>query len=170
LQFRFVPMTIDYAAQSTVWVYDGLDEVYGHDPKNPHDLAELDPASWTNRVFAALDDAHSYAGIFQIEESEGLLTIEAYLRPDLTGKGLGERFVRTGVAFARRECGCRATHARLWVNAVNRRAIKVYERIGFRITGERQAAASGPVEHRLLGEAYPQYEMRLSLGDLAPEN
>ena len=68
MQFRFVPMTIDYAAQSTVWVYDGLDEVYGHDPKNPHDLAELDPASWTNRVFAALDDAHSYAGIFQIEE------------------------------------------------------------------------------------------------------
>ena len=29
-------------------------------------------------------------GIFQIEESEGLLTIEVYLRPDLTGKGLGE--------------------------------------------------------------------------------
>lgn len=168
--FRFVPMTIDYAGQSTRWTYESLDEVYGHDPENPDDLAELDPASWTNRVFAALDDAHCYAGIFQIEESEGLLTIEVYLRPDLTGKGLGESFVRAGIAFARHECDGRATHARLWINAVNRRAIKVYKRIGFRITGERQAASSGPVEHRLLGEVYSQYEMRLSLGDLAPEN
>jgi [ribosomal protein S18]-alanine N-acetyltransferase len=123
-----------------------------------------------NRAFAAFDEADSYAGIFQIEESEGLLTIEAYLRPDLTGKGLGESFVRAGLAFARREHGCPATHARLWVNAFNRRAIKVYERIGFRITGERQAASSGPVEHRLLGAVYPQYEMRLRLGDLATED
>ena len=170
MRFRFVPMAIDYAAQSAAWVYDGLDEVYGHDPENPDDLAELDPASWTNRIFAALDDAHSYVGIFQIDEAEGLLTIEVYLRPDLTGKGLGESFLRAGIAFALHERGCRATHARLWVNAVNRRAIKVYERIGFRITGERQAASSGPVEQRLLGENYLQYEMRLGLGDLAPEN
>ena len=167
MPFRFIPMTIDYAAQSMRWTYEGLDEVYGHDPENPHDIAELDPASWTNRVFAALDEMDGYAGIFQIEESEGLLTIEVYLRPDLTGKGLGETFLRAGLAFAQRECGCRATHARLWVNAVNRRAIKVYERIGFRIAGERQAASSGPVEHRLLGETYLQYEMRLSLRDLA---
>jgi ribosomal-protein-alanine N-acetyltransferase len=167
MAFRFVPMTIDYAVQSARWVYGGLDEVYGHDPENPHDLAELDPAGWVNQVFAALDETDGYAGIFQMEESEGLLTIEAYLRPDLTGRGLGESFVRAGIAFALSECGYRTTHARLWVNAFNRRAIKVYERIGFRITGERQAASSGPVEHRLLGAVYPQYEMRISLGDLA---
>ena len=97
MPYRFVPMTIDYAAQSMRWAYEGLDEVYGHDPENPHDIAELDPASWTNRVFAALDETDGYAGIFQIEESEGLLTIEVYLRPDLTGKGLGETFLRAGL-------------------------------------------------------------------------
>jgi ribosomal-protein-alanine N-acetyltransferase len=160
-------MTVDYAAQSTAWVYDGLHEVYGHDPDNPDDLAELDPTGWADRVFAVLDEKDEYAGIFEIEEAEGLLTIEAYLRPDLTGKGLGVGFVRAGIELALTELGCSATHARLWVNAFNRRAMKVYERIGFRITGERQASSSGPVEHRLLGDSYRQHEMRLILRDFA---
>lgn len=52
------------------------------------------------------------------------------LRPDLTGKGFGLRFVEAGVDYAATVLG--ATEFALAVAAFNRRAITVYERAGFR--------------------------------------
>ena len=63
--------------------------------------------------------------------------------PELTGRGLGVEFVRAGVEFAR---SIRLHRVILDVASFNKRAIKVYERVGFRETGK----ASAPV--RALGE------------------
>jgi ribosomal-protein-alanine N-acetyltransferase len=51
------------------------------------------------------------------------------LRPDLTGHGLGESFVRTCLRFA--SAALTAQSYTLVVAAFNRRAITVYERAGF---------------------------------------
>jgi ribosomal-protein-alanine N-acetyltransferase len=51
------------------------------------------------------------------------------LRPDLTGRGLGLRFVESGLQFARENYT--PTTFRLMVAAFNERAIIVYERAGF---------------------------------------
>lgn len=51
------------------------------------------------------------------------------MRPDLTGRGLGQSFVRAGLGFAREAFSPPAF--RLTVAAFNRRAIKVYEAVGF---------------------------------------
>ena len=51
------------------------------------------------------------------------------MRPDLTGRGLGEEFVHAGLRFAREVYSPPAF--RLTVAAFNRRAIRVYERAGF---------------------------------------
>src|SRR2546421_416682 len=55
------------------------------------------------------------------------------LRPDLTGRGLGESFSRAALDFARAEWSPR--RFRLYVAAWNRRALRVYERLGFREAG-----------------------------------
>ena len=51
------------------------------------------------------------------------------LRPDLTGRGLGESFLRACLHFASAVLG--AQSYTLAVAAFNRRAITVYERAGF---------------------------------------
>ena len=51
------------------------------------------------------------------------------LRPDLTGRGQGEPFLRTCLRFASDALG--AKRCTLTVAAFNRRAITVYKRAGF---------------------------------------
>ena len=53
------------------------------------------------------------------------------LRPDLTGRGLGRKFVLAGVRFAEERFAPPAF--RLTVAAFNRRAVKVYEAVGFEV-------------------------------------
>src|SRR5204863_514838 len=55
------------------------------------------------------------------------------LRPDLTGRGLGLDFFRAGLEFGRERF--RPALVRLHVAAFNERAVKVYERAGFREIG-----------------------------------
>jgi len=57
------------------------------------------------------------------------------LRPDLCGRGLGERFLDAQLAYARERW--RPHTFRLYVTAWNTRAIRLYERLGFREVGER---------------------------------
>jgi ribosomal protein S18 acetylase RimI-like enzyme len=61
-----------------------------------------------------------------------VLDIGLGLRPDLTGKGLGQGFVQAGIDFAIAKW--RPTAMRLTVLSNNQRAIITYERLGFHTT------------------------------------
>jgi len=52
------------------------------------------------------------------------------MRPDLTGKGMGLNFLYKGLKFAKETF--LSTHIRLTVVTFNKRAIKVYEKSGFK--------------------------------------
>lgn len=67
------------------------------------------------------------------------------IKPDLCGKGFGFEFLCSGLDFARNNLS--AKDFRLTVAAFNKRAIKVYERAGFKkITSFERISESGKTE------------------------
>ena len=125
------PMTAADAHAVAAWRYPGEYSFYDADA-DPDDLAELlDPTEWGRRYFAADDKAHhQLAGFLVVKLTGQVAEIGLGLRPDLTGHGLGESFVRTCLRFASTELG--AQSYTLAVAAFNHRAITVYQRAGFR--------------------------------------
>jgi ribosomal-protein-alanine N-acetyltransferase len=130
LDFTIRPMTAADARAVAAWRYLGEYAFYDADA-DPDDLAELlDPAEWGRRYFAADElSQQELAGFLVVKRTGRMAEIGLGLRPGLTGRGLGESFVRTCLRFASAALG--AQSYTLAVAAFNRRAITVYERAGF---------------------------------------
>jgi [ribosomal protein S18]-alanine N-acetyltransferase len=129
-QFTIRPMTAADAHAVAAWRYPGEYSFYDANA-DPDDLAELlDPAEWGQRYFAADAIAHhELAGFLAVKLTGPVAEIGLGLRPDLTGHGVGESFVRTCLRFASAALGPQSYT--LAVAAFNRRAITIYERAGF---------------------------------------
>ena len=69
------------------------------------------------------------------------------LRPDLRGQGLGTALVLAVLDFAQTRG---ATRAMLEVRASNVRATRLYERLGFHLSGTRRGYYTNPVEDALI--------------------
>jgi [ribosomal protein S18]-alanine N-acetyltransferase len=131
LEFAIRSTTAVDADAIATWRYPGEYSFYDADA-DPDDLAELlDPAEWGRRYFAADELVeHTLAGFLVVKLTGRVAEIGLGLRPDLTGRGLGESFLCTCLHFASVALG--ADSYTLAVAAFNRRAITVYERAGFR--------------------------------------
>ena len=131
LDFAIRPMAAADAHAVAAWRYPDEYSFYDADA-DADDLAELlDPAQWGQRYFAADELAqHELAGFLVVKLTGRAAEIGLGLRPDLTGCGLGEPFVRACLRFA--AAALQAESYTLAVAAFNRRAITVYERAGFR--------------------------------------
>jgi [ribosomal protein S18]-alanine N-acetyltransferase len=141
VDFTIRPMTAADAHAVAVWRYPGEYAFYDADA-DPDDLAELlDPAQWGHRYFAAHElPRDALAGFLVVTLTGPVAEIGLGLRPDLTGRGLGECFVRACLRFAAAR-GARSYT--LAVAAFNRRAIAVYERAGFQPAGRFEHATNG---------------------------
>jgi [ribosomal protein S18]-alanine N-acetyltransferase len=126
----------DFAELAT-WRYEAPYDFYDGD---------VEPVLNPERVFAARSDDGDMIGFLYFEQKDDVLEYGLGLRPDLTGRGLGLDFFRAGLEFGRDRY--RPALVRLYVAAFNARAIKVYERAGFRETGRhvRTFARFGDVE------------------------
>jgi [ribosomal protein S18]-alanine N-acetyltransferase len=103
----------------------------------PYDFydGDVEPVLNPERFYAAHDESGALVGFFYFEtKGGGAVEIGLGLRPELVDKGLGLEFFRAGVDFAHDTF--EPTHVVLNVAAFNERAITVYERGGFRRTGE----------------------------------
>jgi ribosomal-protein-alanine N-acetyltransferase len=120
------------------WRYDEPYSVYDGNPASVASL--LEPRYSYHSVhddhgelvgyFCFGEDARVPAGKrLGLYEPGPALDLGLGLRPDLTGQGLGERFVQAGLRFAKKMYDPRLF--RLTVATFNRRAIRVYERAGF---------------------------------------
>ena len=92
-----------------------------------------EPVKNPERHFAARGEDGELIGFYYFEPKGDVLDYGLGLRPDLAGRGLGLEFFRAGLEFGRERY--RPALVRLHVAAFNERAVKVYERAGFREIG-----------------------------------
>ena len=111
-------------AEIATWRYEPPYDFYNGD---------ADPVLNLERYFAVRDEGDTLIGFYYFELKDDVLEYGLGLRPDLTGRDRGLEFFRTGLDFGRELY--RPSLMRLYVAAFNERAIKVYERAGFRETG-----------------------------------
>jgi [ribosomal protein S18]-alanine N-acetyltransferase len=98
---------------------------------DPRDLAELlNPTARGDGYFAVEDEGGELIGFFHYKKPHApRLEIDLDLHPDRTGSGLGKSFVEAGLDLGRKRFA--AKEFTLSVASLNRRAISVYERVGF---------------------------------------
>jgi ribosomal-protein-alanine N-acetyltransferase len=114
----------------------------------------LDPSSEPGRYFAA-ESKEILTGFFEFEREDGTLQFDLSLRPDLTGEGHGESFVRAGLKFATDRWSPGSYEVE--VDSFNGRALTVYERLGFSPVAGQSVSDDGAVtgaERRADGGEY----------------
>jgi [ribosomal protein S18]-alanine N-acetyltransferase len=128
--FHFRPLTQANAEAIALWHYPEPFSFYDW-AEDPNDLAELlDSALRGDAYFAVETKASDLIGYFSFKRKDpGTLEIGLGLHPEHTGQGLGVAFLQAGLDYAR----FRFEPAQfvLSVATFNRRAITVYERVGF---------------------------------------
>jgi [ribosomal protein S18]-alanine N-acetyltransferase len=138
LRFVLTQITRADALAISRWRYDEPYSVYDGNPTSVDSLLEArffyhsvhDESGDLIGYFCFGEDARVSAGRrLGIYKREPSLDVGLGMRPDLTGQGLGEEFVRSGLLFANEAYSPQGF--RLTVATFNRRAISVYERVGF---------------------------------------
>ena len=124
MNFRIEPATEALFQERAQWRYPPPYDFYNDDGRQP-----LNP----ERFYTVLTADGTIAGFYFFAERDGALFYGLGLRPDLTGRGSGLAFVTAGLDFARKRFG--VSRFVLDVAEFNERAIRVYERAGFRRTG-----------------------------------
>lgn len=130
MQLKFKLMDETYAHAIADWHYEGVYAFYDMD-QDVQDLEELlDPRSWPDTYYAVVNECGELIGFFSFgQQVAGVVTVGLGLRPDHTGRGLGQAFVEAGLEFARKKYN--PAMFCLNVATFNQRAIRIYERVGF---------------------------------------
>jgi len=140
MRYQFAPLMEEQARAIGAWRYDPPYDLYNIGGED--DLREL--LDQDTPYYAATDERGELVGFLCFKTAaqtlSGLLAgayadhdaldIGLGMRPDLTGRGHGLDFMNAGLAFARETFA--PASFRLSVATFNLRAVKVYERAGFR--------------------------------------
>lgn len=112
------------------WHYNGVYSFY--DMKADEDDLKLftDKANWKNIIFAVLNK-NELIGWSSFYLEDEMVWLALGLKPELTGKGLGEQFVTDCIQFINSSNHLNRSVIKLEVALFNQRAIKVYKRVGF---------------------------------------
>ena len=118
-----------HASEVATWHYEPPYDFYDL-ASDPHDEAEMRDPAYAARYRAVLAEDDDLLDAFWYFNPQGdAVDVGIGLRPALTGRGLGEWFLRAQLDYATGEW--RPATFRLFVAAWNERAIRLYERLGF---------------------------------------
>ena len=115
---------------------------------DPQDLAAMHDPARAEHHRAVLGADGSLEAFLYFDWHDDVTDIGIGLRPDLTGRGLGESYLRAQLDYASSRWQPRTF--RLFVAAWNERAIRLYERLGFHEVGRETRSFQLVGEHEFL--------------------
>ena len=122
-----------YGREVATWHYEPPYDFYDL-ASDPDDGAAMHDPTRAAHYRAVLADGDGRLEAFwYFDWANGAVEIGIGLRPDLTGRGQGESFLSAQLAYAAQTW--QPTVFRLCVADWNERAIRLYERLGFREVG-----------------------------------
>ncbi len=163
MSYTVRPMTRDDVETIRTWRYAGPYAVYNLDMEGATGAAlEDEMLDLRSPWFAVRDATGDLIGFFaygsaadigtpatpHVLDTDGTLSIGLGMRPDMTGSGAGLSFVHAGLEFARDRFA--PTAFQLYVLSWNRRAVRVYERAGFRQVGTIRQRSEGGGEREFI--------------------
>lgn len=131
LEFR-VPTKSDVEDILT-WKFEGIYSFYDND-------IDVNKMEWIKSIvdsdndFAIYDEHNRLIGNCGFEYIDEFFCVGVQMRPDITGKGFGTEFVKAIVEFGKQKYNLE--HMDLMVTKFNKRAIRVYEKLGFKVVEE----------------------------------
>jgi len=118
-----------HAREVETWHYEPPWDFYDL-ASDPADAAAMCDPARAGHCRAVLDESERLEAFWYFDWHGEVIEVGIGLRPDLTGHGLGESFLRAQLEYAVHEW--EPVTFRLFVAAWNERAIRLYERLGFR--------------------------------------
>lgn len=131
LEFR-VPTKSDVEDILT-WKFEGIYSFYDND-------IDVNKMEWIKSIvdsdndFAIYDEHNRLIGNCGFEYIDEFFCVGVQMRPGITGKGFGTEFVKAIVEFGKQKYNLE--HIDLMVAKFNKRAIRVYEKLGFKVVEE----------------------------------
>ena len=124
-------MNEEYAREVASWHYEGIYSFYDMAADKDDLKILMNANNWRDMIKAVLDESGELTGWAAFNMENGEFWLSLGLRPDLTGRGLGEKFVSACAYNATSEHKSPKDAIKLHVAVFNQRAIKVYQRVGF---------------------------------------
>jgi len=132
MEYNFVSMNKEYAHEIAYnWKYNDIYSFYDI-TADEDDLEEfLNEESWSDHYFVALNEKGELVGFYSFSFKNEIMWIGFGLKPELTGRKLGTDFVIAGINFGVKKFNYKKSYIMLAVALFNKRAIRMYENIGF---------------------------------------
>ena len=132
---RVAPVRVEqwnetYADEVAAWRYEPPWDFYDL-ASDPADAAAMRDPSRAGHLRGVLDESgRRLEAFWYFDWHADVVEVGIGLRPDLTGRGLGDSFLRVQLEYA--SSRWQPVTFRLFVAAWNERAIRLYQRFGFR--------------------------------------
>lgn len=123
----FRKMTQNEAIEISNWHYDGVYKFYNLE-EDPEDYEEFINEETRNNTYSVFNK-NELIGYFDYNLVDNSVVIGFGLKPEYTGKGFGEKFLRKIIEYIKDNL--KVDLITLDVACFNLRAIKVYHKVGF---------------------------------------
>ncbi|WP_102029313.1 GNAT family N-acetyltransferase [Salirhabdus sp. Marseille-P4669] len=129
MALEFLPMGQKDAERIAEWEYEEPYSFYNA-KSDEEDLELLLNPKARKDVYYSVYDQGELIGFYTFERNDPYVEIGLGLKPERTGNGFGKQFLQAGLQYAKSQFHQDAFA--LSVAAFNKRAIKVYEKAGFK--------------------------------------